>query len=400
MKAVHAFLLSLSFLIILSLFALLYFLFKDVYLNISGMMMTGETFLVVGIDTGGKAKDAIGGRTDYMALFYVDQSGTLNLKSIPRDTIITYNGSKRRINSLYNSYGMNTLIQEIEKLTDREITGYIVLDFGTVIAVTDFTGPIRVDVSTPMHHDDFQQQLHIHFDIGTHFLEGEDLLRYLRYRGDTLGDLGRIERQRHVVSQIVSSLLRAGPGKIMELIEYVLDKTEISIEKKTLLRLALSVFTGSRSIQFSQIPYYIDDFGQIIPREPSATAVTIQAVSATYPSILLVNNIPDYETRIGSFSEIIKSQWLKQAGIKVDATGIVPDIPGIEKRETYLFINRRADEVKAVFSLAHVYHNPTVVIISQYSDVEKYYALLDSLSKERLYPASYDAFVLLGVAGR
>ena len=382
-------------------FSLLVLLFRGSYSSIINLTTPGESFLIVGIDTGGKANNSIGGRTDYIALFYLDDAGTFNIKSIPRDTVITHNGATRKINSLYNSFGMNALISQVETLTKRKISGFVIVDFNTVNDLTDFTGPIRVDVLSPMHHDDYQQDLHIHFETGVHYLEGEDLLKYLRFRSSDTGDLGRIERQKYIINQLVSQLIQAGPKKILELIDYVMSKTEINVDKKTLLGVAYSFLRGSRSITFSQIDYYLDRDGQIIPREPAATTVqTPVTPTVSSPTILVINNIPDYQTRLGDFVETVKSQWLKQASIKVEATGIVPEIPGIEKRETYLFINSRASEVRDAFSLAHLYHNPGVITTYNFANIEKYYALLDSLSKERFYPVTYDALVLLGVGGR
>ena len=87
----------------------------------------------------------------------------------------------------------------MEKLTGRTITGSVVVDFNTVTEITTFTGPIRVEVTTPMHHDDFQQGLHPHFEPGIYFLEGEDL-QFLLHRSSDSGDLGRIDRQKRVLN--------------------------------------------------------------------------------------------------------------------------------------------------------------------------------------------------------
>jgi len=364
MKRAQYLLFSLCMVLMVLFFSLLVLLFRGAYFSITNLTTSEESFLIVGIDTGGKANNSIGGRTDYIALFYLDDAGIFNIKSIPRDTIITYNGVARKINSLYNSFGMNALISQVETLTKRKISGFMIVD--------------------PMHHDDYQQDLHIHFETGVHYLEGEDLLKYLRFRSNDTGDLGRIERQKYVINQLVSQLIQAGPKKILDLIDYVMSKTEISIDKKTLLGVAYSFLRGSRSITFSQIDYYLDRDGQIIPREPAATTVqTPVEPVASSPSILVVNNIPDYETRLGNFAETVKNQWLKQAGIKVEATGIIPEISGIEKRETYLFINSRASEVRDAFSLAHLYHNPVVITTYNFANIEKYYAFYSIRSRKK-----------------
>jgi hypothetical protein len=40
------------------------------------------------------------------------------------------------------------------------------------------------------------------------------------------------------------------------------------------------------------------------------------------------------------------------------------------------------------------------MLTSSFGGLDYYYALIDSLSKNRFYPAKYDAYVLLGVGGR
>jgi len=400
MKSVHLSLVVLVIFQVVLFFLLIFLMFREAYGSMLGRDLAGETFLIVGIDTGGNSKDAVGGRTDYISVAYFGSSGMLLLKSIPRDTIITYRSERRKINSLYNSFGMEVLIQEVEKLVERKITGSVAIDFNTVTEVTNFSGPIRVEVPSLMHHDDFQQGLHIHFEPGIHFLEGGDLLKFLRYREADSGDLGRIERQKQVVEQFVQNLIKAGPSKIIEMIDFVIERTDISIDKKSLTDLAVGFFTGQRAVSFTQIDYYIDDEGRIIPSGPGENEPEPVRVEAASPKILVVNNIPDFSAKFGDFAETIKGQWSSLTGAKVEATGIVPDISGIEKRDTYLFINSRASEIRELFSEAHAYHRPVVMVTSSFGGLEHYYSLIDSLSKNRFYQSNYDAYVLLGVGGK
>ncbi|HNU23628.1 MAG TPA: LCP family protein [Mesotoga sp.] len=400
MKSVHFTLATISVLQVFLFFFLVFLVFRDAYGSMTGRDLAGETVLIVGIDSGGNSKAAVGGRTDYISIVYFGSSGKLLLKSIPRDTVISYGSEKRKINSLYNSFGMEALIKGVEELTEREITGWVVVDFSTVTELTRFTGPIRVEVNSLMHHDDFQQGLHIHFEPGIHFLEGEDLLKFLRYRQADSGDLGRIERQRQVVEQFLKNLVNAGPSKIVEMIDFLLEKTDISIDKKSLTDFAVGFFTGPRSVSFAQIDYYIDGEGRIIPTGPGSDDPEPTRGASSSPKILVVNNIPDYSTRFGDFAETIKAQWSAQAGVKIDATGLVPEINGIEKRGTYLFINTRATEIRELFSKAHVYHRPIVMVTSSFGGLDYYYGLIDSLSENRFYPSNYDAYVLLGVGGK
>ena len=53
-----------------------------------------------------------------------------------------------------------------------------------------------------MIYDDFAGNLHIDFKAGEKVLDGNETIKYLRYRNDSKGDIGRIARQQEVMTQL------------------------------------------------------------------------------------------------------------------------------------------------------------------------------------------------------
>ena len=92
--------------------------------------------------------------------------------------------------SNYKNMGMDESFNEF----GPEIHYYAQLDYGGFKKMIDLLGGVPVIVDEPMHYDDNWGKLHIHFEPGKHFLNGQKALEYVRYRGLS-GDFGRVLRQ-------------------------------------------------------------------------------------------------------------------------------------------------------------------------------------------------------------
>jgi len=351
-------------------------------------------YLVVGVDTGGTASS--GGRTDFIAVAYMGADNSLKVMSIPRDTLVTHAGRTHRINALMNLYGLDALVSAVERISAKTVAGHLILDFETVAKITDVIGPLRVFVNTPMRYDDYQQGLHIYFDHGTHYLEGERLLEYIRFRHDDDGDLGRIRRQREVIELILSSVLRSGPTKILESVRFLMSNTEVEFELLQTARFALTFITGPRVIQFMEMPYEIDDEGNIhyIPAEPVRV---VAAREDRTPEIIVVSNVDGYAGTPDSFAELVRNQWLHRTGLRISVFPHNVNVPGIERRKTYIFVNDKHDEIIDFFSKAHPVHTPIVYDLREFEGVPEYLGVVQAMAQGRRYISYYDAIVVLGV---
>ncbi len=358
--------------------------------NFSTEPVSGS-YLILGIDTGGK--ESTGGRTDFILKAKIDEEGNIAVNNIPRDAIITYDGEYHKINSINNLYGTDALISFIEDYYQEDIRGYIIADFSLVSKITEITGPVKVFLDEPMAYDDFQQDLHIYFPMGINYLEGEDLLKYVRFRHDGMGDIGRIQRQKDVLSQLFSSIISGGYEKILHAINFFMGNAEVEISFDEILQIGISYLLGDNKITFGSVPYYVDDEdGSLYLQKESPQMQKDQT------SIYIVNNIPDYY-KIGNFTSIIQGQWSnKNDDIEIYTIDDYYNLDEIDAKETYIFINseEKKDEILDLFYLSQPYHRPHISEIYKFEDLPKYYSLIDTISKDEYYPINSDAIVLLG----
>jgi LCP family protein required for cell wall assembly len=222
-------LLSLTLVIALISFGLVYFIFvrgmdtslTDFFENTltnSSVIRQNKpiTFLICGIDK----KFTNRRRTDTIlyARFY---DGHLRMVSIPRDLIVDYyyKGMKLngKINSVYENAGINSLEDVVKKIGFDKPDFYFIFDFSLFQKIVDDIGGVNLYVSKSMHYDDNAQNLHIHFLPGFHHFDGKSALEYIRFRKDQLGDIGRIKRQQELIDAIVKKLNLMTGTQIMNL---------------------------------------------------------------------------------------------------------------------------------------------------------------------------------------
>ncbi|WP_307683363.1 LCP family protein [Trueperella bonasi] len=169
---------------------------------------SGTTHLIVGSDKRSEAVpgEVEGERADTIMLLHVPDSGPTALVSIPRDTLVTFPGSQNtgKINAAYSYGGPEYLVQTVEALTGLTIDSYVEIGMDGVLNLTDAVGGIELcldyDVSDSMSG--------LEWTSGCHTVDGPMALAFARMRySDPLGDIGRNERQRQVVSAIIGEAL-------------------------------------------------------------------------------------------------------------------------------------------------------------------------------------------------
>jgi LCP family protein required for cell wall assembly len=151
--------------------------------------------------------DQVGDNTDVMFTVAV-KDGATTLLQVPRDTFIE---SERfgvlKANALYAFGGMDATKQELSNLLNAPIKRHLKLNLRAVERVAEALGGIEVDVPKRMYYMDYSQDLYIDLYPGRQLLKGSDLIGYLRFRNDEMGDIGRMERQREVIQKVFSKLI-------------------------------------------------------------------------------------------------------------------------------------------------------------------------------------------------
>ncbi|KAB3537793.1 LytR family transcriptional regulator [Alkaliphilus pronyensis] len=147
----------------------------------------------------------------------------IDLISIPRDTYYPragYNGiGKKKFNSVYGDHGaigVKTALSDI--LLDIPVDYYVTVTYSGAESIINSIGGVPVYISHLMDYEDPYDDppLKIYFEPGHHVLNGEDGVKFLRYRQATPGsegvsyadgDLGRIKAQQEFMKSAIKKTL-------------------------------------------------------------------------------------------------------------------------------------------------------------------------------------------------
>jgi polyisoprenyl-teichoic acid--peptidoglycan teichoic acid transferase len=133
-----------------------------------------------------------------MVAQYVPEQTTVKLISIMRDTYVEVPGyGKSKINHAYSWGGNELLKQTLQQNFDLEINHTVSLDFQDFINMMGIIFPegVQVTVSEGMiNHWKWTKE------PGKQLLKGEEILQYVRFRGDIQSDFGRVDRQQEIIA--------------------------------------------------------------------------------------------------------------------------------------------------------------------------------------------------------
>ncbi len=169
--------------------------------------------LILGLDDRDDDVRYRGARSDTIMVVSIDpllrQIGVL---SIPRDTLISIPGysDPEKANHAHAYGGASLALRSISGFLGVTLHYYIRLDFGGFVNLVDVLGGVEITVDEHMEYEDPYQDLIIDIPAGTHTMDGDTALKYVRYRDDNDADIGRISRQQHFLSMLVNQSLRLG----------------------------------------------------------------------------------------------------------------------------------------------------------------------------------------------
>lgn len=170
--------------------------------------VSGEpvNILLLGSDSRGEEN----ARSDTIILLrYIPKKETAYLISIPRDSRVYIAGyGYRKINSATALGGPNLMVKTVKNLAKMDLHHFILIDFSGFENIVDALGGIRIYVSEPINST--EKGYEMKFAKGWHDMNGKEALDYVRFRHDSRGDLGRIERQQNFFKALSSKLFSVG----------------------------------------------------------------------------------------------------------------------------------------------------------------------------------------------
>ncbi len=183
-------------------------------------------------------------RSDVTMLVRVDTANaTVDLVSIPRDTMVTLNGSTQKINAAYAEGGAALAVQTVSEFAGVPISHYAEVDFSSLEKLIDDLGGVWVNVPESFSAGNGGMD----FEAGEQRLTGEQALAYARERYNVSGgDFGRAQAQRQVVEAIIQQVLSAQPTQLPGLVSQLAASVSTDLSVGDVISLAQD-FQGSSS---------------------------------------------------------------------------------------------------------------------------------------------------------
>ena len=194
--------------------------------------------LLIGMDGKGKEEN----RTDVIMLINIKPDlPRVSVISLPRDLRVYIPGhGQDKINAAYALGGQKLLKQTVSDFLGLPVTHYVRIDFIGLTNIVDRLGGVIIDVEKRMTYTDRSGNLDINLFPGLQRLTGQQAIGYVRFRHDSFGDLGRIQRQRKFIWALGEEISKVGNlTKIPELIEELGHNVESNISPIQMVYLAL-----------------------------------------------------------------------------------------------------------------------------------------------------------------
>jgi polyisoprenyl-teichoic acid--peptidoglycan teichoic acid transferase len=159
----------------------------------------GTNILLIGSDSRGED----GARSDtIMVAQYHPDKHSYKLISIMRDTYVDIpDYGKNKINTAFALGGPELLRQTIKENFNIDTKYYAIIDFEGFKHLIDEAFPkgVEIDVEKAM-----SAYIDVPLEPGLQRLNGEELLSYVRFRHDAMGDFDRVQRQQKAMKEVAS----------------------------------------------------------------------------------------------------------------------------------------------------------------------------------------------------
>jgi len=197
-------------------------------------------------------------RSDTMILCtFNKKTKAVTMTSFLRDLYVAIPGyQNNRINAAYSWGGMPLLNDTLKNNFGIHIDGNVEVDFTQFSQIIDMVGGVTMELRQD-EANAINQSVPGNLTAGEQWLTGSQALAYARIRNlDADGDFSRTNRQRKVISALISSYKNADLSSILSLVVEALPMISTDMSKITMLRYAVELFPllAGADIVSQQIP--------------------------------------------------------------------------------------------------------------------------------------------------
>jgi LCP family protein required for cell wall assembly len=214
----------------------------------------GDTnILLLGSDS--REQDYQNSRSDtIMVASYNENRGTFKLTSIMRDCYVAIPGhGKHKINSAFAYGGPELMRQTLKQNFGMDLQYYAIVDFQGFAQLIDEAFPNGVEVNVEKKMSAY---VYPPLQPGPQRLNGQQMLSYVRFRHDAIGDFGRVERQQKALKLIGEQLMGIETiPKLPKLIGVIKPYVNTNMKTTDILFMAKDYLTKSKgNVQTMRIP--------------------------------------------------------------------------------------------------------------------------------------------------
>lgn len=203
------------------------------------------------------------GGSDTNLLVALDaKNGTINVVSLPRDTLLNVSWTVKKLNNAYHHGGFSRTMEEVSKLLGIPVNFYVTVDLQAFVELVDEIGGVDFDIPVDMDYDDPYQDLHIHFEKGPRHLSGKEALQVVRWRqnndgtGYATADIGRIGTQQAFLQAMAQQTLQlSNLDKVPSMAEIFAEHVDTNLKLSNLVWIGEQALRmGSENITFHTLP--------------------------------------------------------------------------------------------------------------------------------------------------
>lgn len=222
-----------------------------------------EPFYILLLGTDGRpGEDTY--RSDSIILARIDPTEKqATLISIPRDTMVVYNGETMKINATHSVDGPEGVVKAVNQLCfggEQKISHYAEINFEGMEQLIDAVGGIDLNATEEV---DDPEHLDIKIETGYQHMDGATALTYARCRYTYAdGDYTRMRHQRQVLAALASKILNElDATTVMGIVEALSEVVMTTLSPQDIISVANAMrgMDVENDMYVANVPSYADD---------------------------------------------------------------------------------------------------------------------------------------------